>query len=425
MTIAELREARAKALADARTIHEAGEAEDRDLTTEEEARYKAFLVDHGKLGTRIERQEALEKEQAALDADANPERRSGRPYIETAGDGTGNGDGIPDEFRGNPFAGKEYRAGFASYLDGKGQTESVRKALEVRALQSDSDILGGYITTPPQFVAQLIKSIDDLLFIRTSSTVIPVATATSLGVPSLDADPADADWTSELLTGSEDSTMAFGKRELNPSPLAKRILVSNKLMRTAVMSPETLVRDRLAYKFAVTQEKAFLTGTGAQQPLGVMTASSDGISTGRDVSTGNTTTSITTDGLKNAKYSLKGGYWGGAQWIFHRDGVSQIAKLKDGDGRYLWQDSIVQGEPDRVYGFPVRMSEYQSNTFTTGLYVGILGDFKWFWIADALSMQVQRLTELYAATNQVGFIGRLETDAMPVLEEAFARVKLA
>jgi hypothetical protein len=39
-------------------------------------------------------------------------------------------------------------------------------------------------------------------------------------------------------------------------------------------------------------------------------------------------------------------------------------------------------------------------------------------------MQIQRLDELYATTNQVGFISRLESDAMPVLEEAFVRVKL-
>ena len=43
---------------------------------------------------------------------------------------------------------------------------------------------------------------------------------------------------------------------------------------------------------------------------------------------------------------------------------------------------------------------------------------------DALSMQVQRLNEFYAETNQVGLIGRLETDGAPVLEEAFVRVKL-
>jgi HK97 family phage major capsid protein len=70
-------------------------------------------------------------------------------------------------------------------------------------------------------------------------------------------------------------------------------------------------------------------------------------------------------------------------------------------------------------------SEWAPNTFTTGQCVGLLGDFSHYWIADALSMQIQRLNELYAETNQVGFIGRLETDGAPVLEEAFVRVKLA
>ena len=37
---------------------------------------------------------------------------------------------------------------------------------------------------------------------------------------------------------------------------------------------------------------------------------------------------------------------------------------------------------------------------------------------------MQRLAELYAETNQIGIIARAATDAMPVLEEAFVRVKL-
>jgi HK97 family phage major capsid protein len=72
----------------------------------------------------------------------------------------------------------------------------------------------------------------------------------------------------------------------------------------------------------------------------------------------------------------------------------------------------------------VFLSEYAPNTFTSGKYVGILGDFRFYWIADALDMQIQRLVELYAETNQVGLIGRLETDGMPVLSEAFTRVTL-
>jgi hypothetical protein len=37
---------------------------------------------------------------------------------------------------------------------------------------------------------------------------------------------------------------------------------------------------------------------------------------------------------------------------------------------------------------------------------------------------VQKLVELYAETNEDGFIGRMESDGMPVLAEAFARLKL-
>jgi len=105
--------------------------------------------------------------------------------------------------------------------------------------------------------------------------------------------------------------------------------------------------------------------------------------------------------------------------------MKNITKLKDGEGQYIWRESVRVGEPDRLLGQPVMMSEYAPNTFTTGLYVGLLGDFSFYWIADSLSMQIQRLVELYAGNNQIGFIGRQETDGMPVLEEAFARVTLA
>ena len=57
--------------------------------------------------------------------------------------------------------------------------------------------------------------------------------------------------------------------------------------------------------------------------------------------------------------------------------------------------------------------------------LAILGDFSNYWIVDSMAFSLQRLVELYAETNQVGLIGRLESDGQPVLEEAFVRVTLA
>ena len=404
----------------------------RDLNTEEQATYDAHWREINSLQAQIDREVQLQAAEASVEGsegtlagqqDSDPEGRSADPAPGAPAAATATIPAVParEDHREFPMAEVEERA-LRRYL----RSGTVGMAVEEqRALQADSDEAGGYIVAPMQFVRRLIRAVDDAVFIRGLATVMPVGSAASLGVPSLDADPADADWTTEILTGSEDTAMDFSRRELTPHPLAKLLKVSNKLIRIAVINVEDLVMDRLAYKFGVTQEKAFLTGSGTQQPLGVMTATVNGISTGRDVSTGNTTTAIGFDGLKEAKYSIKGQYWPRLRWIFHRDAVKNIAKLKDGDGQYIWADSVRVGEPDRLLNFPVHMSEFQSNTFTSGLYVGILGDFSNYWIADSLAMQVVRLNELYAATDQVGFIGRLETDGMPVLEEAFARVKLA
>jgi len=315
----------------------------------------------------------------------------------------------------------EYRAAFAANL----LVPQDRSDAERRALQMDADASGGFTVAPQQFVANLIQAVDNLTFMRGLATVSQLVGAHSIGRPSLDADVSDSDWTSELATGNEDSDMAFGKRELSPHPLAKRIKVSRKLLRHSPLGPEALVQARLAYKLAVTQEKAFMTGNGVQQPLGVFTASASGISTGRDVSTDNATTAVTLDGLKNAKWTLKAQYHPRSQWVAHRDFGRQVDKIKDGEGRYIWQESVTVGQPDRLLGFPVNYSEYAPNTFTTGLYVAMLGDFSNYWIVESLSFEIQRLNELYAATNQVGYITRAELDAMPVLEEAFVRIKLA
>ena len=313
--------------------------------------------------------------------------------------------------------------GFRSWVVSGGA--SAPGSAEFRALSAGTSAEGGYLVAPEQFVSSLIKNIDDLVFMRQMATSYSLTSSASLGVPTLAANPADFDWTTELQTGSEDSTMAFGKRRMEPHPLAKRIKVSSTLLRTASIPAEQIVMDRMAYVFAITMEQAYLTGNGNQRPLGVFTASANGVPTSRDVSTDNTTTAITADGLINAKYSLKGQYQARASWLFHRDAIKMIAKLKDGDGQYLWKGSMREGEPDMLLGRPVMMSEFAPNTFTSQLYVGMFADFSHYWVVDSLQLQMQRLTELYAESNQVGFIARYEGDGAPVLAEAFARVKLA
>ncbi|MEH0825456.1 phage major capsid protein, partial [Micromonospora sp. CPCC 205714] len=189
-------------------------------------------------------------------------------------------------------------------------------------------------------------------------------------------------------------------------------------------------RERLAYKFAVSEEKAYMVGDGNKKPLGVFTASSAGIPTSRDVEIG-TGGAIPTaagsftvaDQLIDAKYALKAAYWRRARWLYHRDLVKTIRKLKTTDGQYIWKAGL-SDQPDTILEVPYVVSEYAPNTITANGYVGMIADFSFYHIADALNLEIQRLVELYAEANQVGFIGRREVDGMPVLAEAFVRLKV-
>ena len=399
--LAQLRQERGKAVHDARALHERVEAENRDFNADEQKQYDAYMDSQATLQARIartEQQEGLDRELALVQAKAEP------TLAKAAG--------------GAEAAMELHMQAFISAL--KTGVTALKPELKA-ALDTTTVSTGGALVAPQEFVADLIKAVDDMTFIRQLATVITIQGTDSLGQPALDNDPADADWTSELSTGTEDSTMSFGGRELTPQPLAKRIKVSNTLLRRSAIPVEQIVRDRLAYKFAITAEKAFLTGSGANQPLGVFTASAKGISTGRDV-TAASATAIVGDDLINVKYSLKAQYQQRAEWIMHRDVVKTIAKLKDTTNQYIWRTGLASGEPDMLLDRPVHMSEYAPGTITSGLYTAILGDFSQYYIVEEAGYSLQRLGELYAETNQTGFIARTHMDGMPVLEEAFARL---
>jgi HK97 family phage major capsid protein len=99
-------------------------------------------------------------------------------------------------------------------------------------------------------------------------------------------------------------------------------------------------------------------------------------------------------------------------------------KLKDGNGNYLMVMNTASGL-DTLLERPLVVDENAPSTFTTGQYIAIFGDLSFYYIQDGINLEVQRLDELYAAQNQVGWIFRKETDAMPVLGEAFGRLILA
>jgi HK97 family phage major capsid protein len=418
--INELKAERARLIAQAREINDRAEQERRDFDAVERESWDKHMGAAEALKERIERAEALDRETASLN---KLEERAAPPTGTNADERqfAGLRPEMRDAMRGLATARPEvaaegYRANFRNYI----------ATGETRNLVAQNDAQGGYMV-PTDFVASLLEKVRDTVAIRQLATNYILTNGDSVGRPTVETDVSDADWTSEIGPVQLDTALRFGKRELHPHDLTKRVLVSQKLLRSSAINPETVIRDQLAYKFGVSEEKGFLLGNGAGQPLGVFVSSNEGIPAARNISTGNTSTSIGADGLFEAKYALKDGYLRSAstRWMFHRDALKQIAKLKDGEGRYLFLPDVREAAGDRILGIQVVSSEFVPNTFTAGQFVGIIGDFSYYWIATSLGLSVQRLVELYAATGQVGFIGRHAVDGMPTFGDAFARVTLA
>lgn len=397
----ELLEKRNRAVTEGRAFIEKAEKEGRNMTEDETRQCDALLKEAGELRDKIDREIRMQDEERAnaeigLElAKAKGERGAKTPEAEARS------------------------AAFAKMLT-RGMEDLTGE--EKRALIAGSDVQGGFIGTPQEFVKTLITRVKDLCFIRGLATTYATNSNEGIGAPTLDVDADDAEWTTEVKKITEDDIMRFGKREIKPHPVKKRILISDKQLRSEAIDSEALVIDRSSYKFAITEEKAFLLGSGNQQPLGLFTASAAGINTDRDVTTAYSN-DFSADDILNVKYSLKSQYMSKASWLFNRSAVLKIAKLKDGDGQYLFEMTDKLGELDQLKGSKLYMSEYVPNTFTASQYVGMFADFSHYWICDSLALRIKRLNELYAENSLVGFIFEKETDAAPVLPEAFARIK--
>lgn len=436
----ELTAERDKLIVEARSLDKAASEGKRKLAADEQEKWDKCFTRVDEIDAECKR--ALRMEQAEADAIAVRARDAGRKPddLPLAGSGSaagGSGGKLEtrsfkvhgSEFRcepGTPIFERsfgKYRESFRSWL---GAGDRGLFGVEYRALQTDIDTKGGFLTTPEEFIAELIKDLDDQVFMRGIARRFATR-AQSIGAPRRTAKASTWVKGGELATPVADTALAFGKRKLEPHHFSGEISVSNDLLGSAVMSVEQIVIDELNLDRAELEESLFMTGTGAQEPLGIFTASADGISTGRDVSTDNTTTTITADGLLEAMYSLKANYQRESTWLFGRTAIKQIRKLKTGDGQYIWNPGLSGGQPGTILDRPYIMSEWVPNVFTTGLYVGIIGNFQWYWIVDGLEIGLKRDGDSVTAAraNQVYFVARVKFDGAPVKEEAFARVKLA
>lgn len=168
----------------------------------------------------------------------------------------------------------------------------------------------------------------------------------------------------------------------------------------------------LTKAFSHAEEKAFITGNGITEPVGIL-ADNGGAEVGA------TASELTYDDVVVLYFSLKPEYRKNGKWLMNDETAFVLRRIKDADGNYIWNHSN-----DTILGKEVLISEYMPNA-TTGVSPIAFGDFSYYTIVDRDHTSVKAIREKFAMNSQIGYLGIEFLDGKLVRPEAIKVLKIA
>ncbi len=183
----------------------------------------------------------------------------------------------------------------------------------------------------------------------------------------------------------------FTRLPVDRFKLATLLRIPTDFITDAGFDLETYLVKRIAKAIAFAEDKAFITGNGTTEPTGLL-HETDGAEIGK------TTDSLTLDNLLELYFSVRPTYRKNGVWLMNDETALLLKKLKDEDGDYLWG-----GGEETFMGKPVLISEYMPNA-DPGAKPILFGDFSQYWIIRRSEITVKKLRELFALSNQTGYM---------------------
>ena len=387
----ELRAKRAKTWEQAKAFLDSHRSEKGILSADDTETYERMEQEIVDLGREIERQERLDAMEREMEAPLMA------PLITK-----------PENKR------KDEKTGRASDVYKKAFWDRLRRKdpvdVELRnALETGEDSEGGYLV-PDEFEHTLVQGLNENGIIRSHAHVI--TTSSGLHKIPVVASHGSAAWIDEEGAYTENDEV-FGQVQLDAHKVGTLIKVSEELLNDSAFDLESYISSEFSRRIGDKEEEAFLVGNGTSKPTGILNATGGG--TVGVTAAG--AAAITADELVDLYYALKAPYRKNAIWVLNDTTIKLIRKLKTGDGQYLWQPGIKDGEQNMILGRPYFTSPFMP-TAAAGAKTLIFGDLNYYWIGDRVGITFKRLNELYAGNGQVGFMASKRLDGRTVLPEA-------
>ena len=256
--------------------------------------------------------------------------------------------------------------GVRDSLEVKGFVDGYLRAgreAEVKSISGISPVDGGY-AVPRELDAMIASELKEISPIREIAQVVQTGSA---GYRKLVTTGGTASgWVSEVAGRPDTDTPRFHEVAPPTGELYANPAASQAMLDDARFDLEGWLATEIAMEFARAEGAAFVHGTGIDQPEGFLNApvsdESDAIrsfGTLQYVASGD---ALGFDANPDARlidlvHTMKAGHRQGASWVMNSATLAEVRKLKTADGAFLWQPGLVEGQPDRLLGYPVVEAE--------------------------------------------------------------------
>ena len=331
-------------------------------------------------------------------------------------------------------ADRQYSDTFASYFRrgdneqdlGKANAEGVRGTIQASmSVGTNSD--GGYLA-PVEWDRQIRQKQRETSPMRQIAQVQP----TSVGAYSTlwNNDVWGSGWVGETAGRPQTSTPTLEQLTFEAGEIYAMPAATQRLLDDSAINIEQWLADSVEAEFSRQEGIAFISGNGVNKPRGLLTyvtgGASDGVHPGGNLETFNSESASEIpngDTLLNFKYTLSAPYRQNARFYMNSQTAATIAKMKDGQGNYLWREGLVADEPSTLLGRPVTIDEAMPDIGADAFPVAF-GDFAaGYLINDRIGTRILRdpFTAkpfiLFYVTRRVG-AGVLDPNAIKLMKIA-------
>ena len=286
---------------------------------------------------------------------------------------------------------------------------------------------GGYLV-PTEFGAMINGRIFETSPIRAFASV-QTTNSSEIEFP-LDDQEADAGWVGEVQSRPDTATPQVGIIKIPIHELYAQPKATQKLLDDAGINIESWLSGKVSRRFSRLENTAFVSGDGSQMPKGFLAYAewaAPGVYERNAIERINSGTSADFDGdsFKSLMGSLKQEYLASAIFGMKRAVWTDVTKLKDGQGNYLFDPirNFKEGDTLQILGKSVVLMDDMPVKAANSNSV-VFGDFReGYTIADRIGIRLLR--DPYTAKPFIKFYTTKRVGGAVTNYEALKIMKLA